>query len=235
MDSIISQFDKVYLEKLIAYNHILTQRNALLKLFSDTSSFNATGLEVWDDQLIIYGESIKKSRESFIQEFIPLFLKQYQFLSDSSEIVSLDYESSLHTKDFRTLLNSSRERDRILQYTTCGIHRDDLIFKLEDHPIKKFASQGQQKTFLIALKLAQFEIIRERKKISPILLLDDIYDKLDEKRFRKLIHLVGTEEYGQVFVTDSHPQRTEHFFNEIHTAFRIFHVNNTEISVQEHA
>jgi DNA replication and repair protein RecF len=235
MDSIISQYDKVYLEKLIAYNNILSQRNALLKRFAETRSFDSVSLEVWDDQLIMHGEGIFQKRKNFIKEFIPLFEKNYQYISGTNETVSLQYESKLNERDFKTALLSSMERDRVLQYTTTGIHRDDLDFRLQDQSLKKFASQGQQKSYLLALKLAQFEIIKEIKKVSPILLLDDIYDKLDETRFRKLITLVSSENYGQVFITDTHQQRIENLFNELKASFSLFLVDNAEITIQQHA
>lgn len=235
IDSIISQYDKVYLERLIAYNHVLSQRNALLKRFAETKSFDSVSLDVWDEQLILHGEGILQKRKNFIAEFIPLFEKNYRFISDSSEPVSLEYESTLNERDFKTALLAAMEKDRVMQYTTTGIHRDDLDFKLSGQSLKKFASQGQQKSYLLALKLAQFEMIREIKKISPILLLDDIYDKLDEKRFRKLISLVGGANYGQVFITDTHPQRIEHLFQESQMPFKIFMVNNAEIKTHQDA
>ncbi|MBC7863268.1 MAG: DNA replication/repair protein RecF [Bacteroidia bacterium] len=235
MDSIISQYDKVYLERLIAYNQVLTQRNALLKRFAETRNFDSVSLEVWDDQLIMHGEGILAKRKDFIKDFIPLFQKNYEFISDSSEKVSLEYESTLNTRDFKTALLAAIEKDRVMQYTTAGTHRDDLEFKLNGQSLKKFASQGQQKSYLLALKLAQFEIIKGIKKISPLLLLDDVYDKLDEKRFRKLISLVGSETYGQVFITDTHAQRIENLFNESHTPYRIFIVENADIKIHSNA
>lgn len=235
MDSIISQYDKVYLEKLIAYNHVLMQRNALLKRFAETKSFDSMSLEVWDEQLVIHGEGIFQKRKNFISQFTPLFEKNYSFISASSETVSLEYSSIFHSRDFKTALLSSLEKDRVMQYTTTGIHRDDLEFKLQDQALRKFASQGQQKSYLLALKLAQFEMIKEIKKIAPMLLLDDIYDKLDEHRFRKLMQLVSSNDYGQVFITDTHPQRIESLFNESGIPFSIFYVENASIKAEHHA
>lgn len=235
LDSIISQYDKIYLEKLIYYNNVLSQRNALLKHFAETRSFDSASLEVWDEQLIMHGEEIYQKRKKFVKDFIPLFEKNYQFISDTNETVQLKYESKLNESDFKTTLLSSIARDRVLQYTTTGVHKDDLDFQLQEQSLKKFASQGQQKSFLLALKLAQFEIIKEIKKISPILLLDDIYDKLDEKRFKKLILLVSGENYGQVFITDTHKQRIEQLFNETEANFNVYIVNDAEIKIQEHA
>ncbi len=235
VDSIISQYDKVYLEKLISYNHVLSQRNALLKQFAESRSFDHVSLEVWDEQLIMHGQGIFEKRKKFISEFTPLFQKFYNFISESREKVSLEYQSSLNERDFKTILLSSLSRDKVMHYTTGGTHRDDLDFTLEEQSLRKFASQGQQKSYLLALKLAQFEIIKGIKKVPPLLLLDDIYDKLDENRFRKLMTLVSSEEFGQVFITDTHPQRIETVFNENKTSFSIFYVDNAEIKSEQHA
>jgi DNA replication and repair protein RecF len=237
MDSIISQYDKAYLEKLIAYNHVLQQRNALLKQFHESRSFDSMSLEIWDDQLILYGEAIIDTRKKFLEEFIPLFNKNYRFISGSNEEVVLDYESSLKDRSYRSILLTSLDRDRAVHYTTTGPHRDDLDFKLMGNSLKKFASQGQQKSYLLALKLAQFEFIKDKKLTKPLLLLDDIYDKLDETRFRKLIELVSNDTFGQVFITDTHPKRIKELFEQQQTEHTIYIVNNGEINllVEEHA
>lgn len=229
MDSIISQYDKEYLEKLITYNHVLLQRNALLKHFYESRSFDSMSLEIWDDQLILHGEAIINTRKRFLQEFIPLFNKNYQFISGSDENVSLDYESTLKDRSYKEVLAASIDRDRAVHYTTTGPHRDDLNFKLMDNSLKKFASQGQQKSYLLALKLAQFEFIKDKKLTKPLLLLDDIYDKLDETRFKKLIELVSNDTFGQVFITDTHPQRIKDLFEQQKTEHRIYIVNNGNI------
>ncbi|MBS1638361.1 MAG: DNA replication/repair protein RecF [Bacteroidetes bacterium] len=231
MDSIISQYDKVYLEKLIAYNHVLTQRNALLKQFHDSRSFDSVTLEIWDDQLIMHGEAIIHTRKEFLKEFVPLFNKHYRFISGTNEEVVLEYESSLRDKAYKTVLLTSLERDRAVQYTTAGPHRDDLEFKLNGNSLKKFASQGQQKSYLLALKLAQFELIKHKKHTKPLLLLDDIYDKLDETRFRKLIELVSGQEFGQVFITDTHPQRIKELFATASAEHKLFLVDNGIIQI----
>ncbi len=235
IDSIITQFDKDYLEKLISYNHVLSQRNALLKKFAETRSFDSLALEIWDEQLIVFGNAIHQRRKKFMMEFIPIFEKNYQFISESGESVALVYESTLHERDFKILLLSTLEKDRVMHYTTAGIHRDDLDFELQGQSLRKFASQGQQKSYLLALKLAQFEIIKNIKRYPPLLLLDDIYDKLDEHRFRKLIDLVSSEAYGQVFITDTHAQRIEHLFNNSSVGFSIYNVNNAEITSVKNA
>lgn len=229
MDSIISQYNKNYLEKLIAYTHILHQRNALLKHFYESRSFDSISLEVWDDQLIAYGEEIITIRKNFLNEFIPLFNKNYQFISGSNETISLDYQSTLKDRVYKDVLQESLTRDRAVHYTTVGPHRDDLDFKLEHNSLKKFASQGQQKSYLLALKLAQFEFIKEKKQTKPLLLLDDIYDKLDETRFKKLIELVSGEQFGQVFITDTHPLRIKEVFKQNQSEHIIYNVERGTI------
>lgn len=232
LDGIISQYDKVYLDKLISYNQVLKQRNALLKHFSETRSFDSETLEIWDEQLVMYGRAILSIRQDFLRRFIPLFNTYYRFISDSKEDVSLHYENSLGEKDpegssFKAALLSALPRDRAVNYTTIGPHKDDLDFKLNDFSLKKYASQGQQKSYLLALKLAQFEFIKDQKHTKPLLLLDDVYDKLDETRFTKLLEMVSSEKFGQVFITDTHADRMNDLLNQKQIAHRIFVVENS--------
>jgi DNA replication and repair protein RecF len=226
IDGIISQYDKVYLEKLIAYNQVLKQRNALLKQFWESKAFDSVTLEIWDEQLNIHGKSILDIRLQFLKEFIPLFNKHYSYISESKEEVSLQYESSIGERDYKTAILTSIERDRILHYTTVGPHKDDLEFTINGYSLKKFASQGQQKSYLLALKLAQFEFIKNKKHTKPLLLLDDVYDKLDEARFRKLIELVSDDHFGQVFITDTHADRIRDLFAFNNIDKKIFLVEN---------
>ncbi len=227
LDGIISQYDKVYLDQLISYNQILKQRNALLKHFAETHSFDSETLEIWDEQLIIYGKTILEIRKEFLKQFIPLFNSYYRFISDSKEEVGLHYENSLGEKDFKTALLTSLARDRAVHYTTVGPHKDDLDFKLDTFSLKKYASQGQQKSFLLALKLAQFEFIKDQKNTKPLLLLDDVYDKLDEERFTKLLEMVSSDKFGQVFITDTHADRMNELLNQKQIEHRIFVVENS--------
>ena len=172
IDSVISQSDKSYLSHLINYNKILAQRNALLKYFALNHTFNKDTLEVYNKQLTDYGTHIFKKRDAFLKEFIPIFKMRYDVISNGKEAVDLVYKSDLFDDDLNTLLKSSVNKDKALQYTSVGIHKDDLHFNIETHPIKKFGSQGQQKSFLIALKLAQFDFIKAQSGVNPILLLD---------------------------------------------------------------
>ena len=226
LDGIISQYDKIYLDKLISYQHVLKQRNALLKQFYESRTFDSETIEIWDDQLINCGKTILDIRLKFLKNFIPLFNRYYQFISNSREEVALRYENSLGEKDFKTALITSLARDRALHYTTIGPHKDDLEFTLNEFSLRKFASQGQQKSYLLALKLAQFEFIKEQKNIKPLLLLDDVYDKLDEERFTKLLETVSGDSFGQVFITDTHLERIENLMNKKQIENKIFSVGN---------
>lgn len=227
LDGIISQYDRVYLDQLISYNQVLKQRNALLKQFYETHGFDSETLDILDEQLVIYGRSILEKRLAFLTHFVPLFNRHYQFISGSKETVQLLYENSLGEKEFKTALITSLARDRALHYTTVGPHKDDLGFSLNGFDLKKFASQGQQKSYLLALKLAQFEFIKDQKHTKPLLLLDDVYDKLDEERFTKLLEMVSSDAFGQVFITDTHPDRMNELLNQMNIEHRIFLVENS--------
>lgn len=222
IDSVISQSNKTYLDDLIKYNKILAQRNSLLKYFALNNTFNKDTLEIYNNQLTEYGTRIFKSRDAFLQEFIPIFKSRYEAISNNNEAVNLVYKSDLFQADLNTLLMQAINKDKALQYTSTGIHKDDLIFNIEEHPIKKFGSQGQQKSFLIALKLAQFDFIKKQSGVNPILLLDDIFDKLDEQRVAQIIKLVDDENFGQLFISDTHAERTENAVKQVHQSFEIF-------------
>jgi len=222
IDSVISQSDKPYLNNLINYNKVLSQRNALLKYFALNNTFNTQALNVYDEQLHQYGSDIFKTREAFLKTFIPIFQQRYNAISNYNEDVNLSYKSDLFDDDLKTLLKANLNRDKILGYTSVGIHKDDLNFEIETYPIKKFGSQGQQKSFLIALKLAQFDFVKQQSRVSPILLLDDVFDKLDEQRVAQIIYLVDDEHFGQLFISDTHAERTENVVKQIHQSYKIF-------------
>lgn len=222
MDGVISQSDKKYLKNLISYNKVLAQRNSLLKYFAVNQTFDNTTLEVYNDQLHSYGTKIFKKRAAFLESFIPIFKEQYAAISGENETVSLSYDSKLLQTDLKTLLETNIDKDRALHYTSVGVHKDDLGFKIEDYPIKKFGSQGQQKSFLIALKLAQFNFIKEQAKTTPILILDDIFDKLDKNRVAHIVSLVDDVRFGQIFISDTHADRTENVVKNIHQSYKIF-------------
>ncbi|SFS58369.1 DNA replication/repair protein RecF [Sphingobacterium wenxiniae] len=232
MDNVISQTDNHYLDTLINYNKVLLQRNSLLKQIKQTGVLDLGLLEVLNMQLVEVGERIFQRRQQFMEEFLPEFERYYRFLTDEAESVSLIYESPLMEQDFMELLSSNLEKDRILERTSQGVHKDDLLFSIhEGMPLKKFGSQGQQKSFLIALKLAQYSFLREKKKYKPLLLLDDIFDKLDEKRTKKLMQLVSDDEFGQIFLSDTDAYRIKHIFDEIAQPIRIFEVEGGTVDV----
>ena len=224
IDSVISQLDSNYLQELIQYQKIISQRNALLKYFALNHVFETDTLSIYNEQLNGIGQNIFEKRKSFIEEFLPIFNKHHQAITGSEETVQLVYESHLFENNTLTLLEQNIAKDRALQYTSVGIHKDDLAFQIDHYPIKKFGSQGQQKSFLIALKLAQFEFVKKQSGEKPILLFDDIFDKLDETRVGKIIEMVNQEEFGQLFISDTHPERTENIVKTTHQSYKIFNL-----------
>ena len=221
MDGVISQSNKEYLNQLINYNKVLSQRNALLKYFAANHTFDASTLSIYNEQLHTYGQFIHETRANFIATFTKIFQQQHQIISGGKEEVALEYNSKLTDKSLLALLNESIEKDRALQYTSVGIHKDDLNFNIDTFPIKKFGSQGQQKSYLIALKLAQFNFIKEQAKTIPILLLDDIFDKLDENRVAHIVKMVNDANFGQIFISDTHADRTEEVVKNTHQTYKI--------------
>ena len=229
VDNVISQTDNRYLDTLISYNKILLQRNVLLKNIKEKGVFDIGLLEVLNMQLVEVGEIIYKKRKQFMTDFTPSFQRHYHYLCEDAEEVALVYDSQLHDTDFLELLESSIEKDRVLERTTIGIHKDDLLFTIHgEMQLKKFGSQGQQKSFLIALKLAQYTYLQEQNKFKPLLLLDDIFDKLDDRRTKKLMQMVSKEEFGQIFITDTDANRIQNIFDEIQQPIRIFDIKGGE-------
>jgi len=224
MNGVIAQYSRVYLDNLIQYNRALTQRNKQLKDFAGKNNFNRDMLEIWDEQLIRFGEPLFDERCRFVEDLVPVFGDFYKHVSGDREIVTLTYQAQLQNSGFREGLKHSLDKDRILQYTTFGIHKDDLGMELDGHNLKKNGSQGQQKTFLIALKLAEFEFIRKLMEIPPILLLDDVFDKFDANRVKQIIQLVAENNFGQIFITDTSESRLLGILREIpadHSVYRI--------------
>jgi len=224
MDSVISQSDKSYLNDLVRYHKILSQRNSLLKYFALNNTFDATTLGVYNEQMNTLGNQIHKTRKAFLESFAPVFQERYKAISGEHEVVAVSYESQLETAPLSELLEQYLSKDRALQYTSQGIHKDDLLFTINGYPIKKFGSQGQQKSYLIALKLAQFDFVKGKAGVAPILLLDDIFDKLDENRVAQIIKLVDDANYGQLFISDTHADRTEAVVKKTHQTYTIFHL-----------
>ncbi|SHJ96011.1 DNA replication/repair protein RecF [Epilithonimonas mollis] len=224
LDAMISQTDSSYLFDLIQYQKTIQQRNALLKYFAKNRSFDKDSLEIYDEPVSTYGTRIFEKRKDFVRKLNPIVQYYYEIISGGKENVNVIYESHLLTENFFSLLSQSIEKDRVLTYTSKGTHKDDLLFEMNGNSIKKIGSQGQQKSFLIALKLAQINRIKELTGKSPILLLDDIFDKLDDTRVSQLIELVNKEKFGQIFITDTHKERTENVVKRINEESRIFEI-----------
>lgn len=230
IDNVISQTDARYLDEVIVYNKVLANRNSLLKQIADTGRYDPELLSIFDEQLAASGTRIFEKRRAFMEAFTPIFNRHYQFISDGAEQVELAYESPLLNEDFGALLKRNTERDRIMERTTLGIHRDDLQFNIHGMSMKKFGSQGQQKSFLIALKLAQYTFLDQQKGFKPLLLLDDIFDKLDDSRVTKLMQMVSNNDFGQVLITDTSMERVQGIFNKINVNVKIFKVTEGNIN-----
>lgn len=224
IDTVISTFDTTYLNTLINYQKTLQQRNALLKYFALNQVFDADNLNIYNEQLSEFGQLIFTKRKDFLEKFIPVFQELYEIISENAEKVTIEYESQLYDDNLETLLIQNLQKDRITQYTTCGIHKDDVLFNIAGFPVKKFGSQGQQKSFLIALKLAQFDFIKKHTKTLPILLFDDIFDKLDAFRVQQIVNMVNNDVFGQIFISDTHPERTENIIKQTHKSYKIFNI-----------
>jgi len=230
IDSVISQFDRIYLDNLINYNKVLMQRNALLKAFAERKYFDRESLDIWDSQLADLAGRIFPVRQQFLTDYIPVFNRYFEAISGGKETVDITYESQLHNHKMDELLATSLDKDKILKYTTVGVHKDDLTFNIMGHPVKKFGSQGQQKSFIIALRLAQYEYILKLKGYKPILLLDDIFDKLDDSRVEQLIQLSSEDNFGQVFITDTQRERVELMLEKVNADHKIYKVSNGEVA-----
>lgn len=222
IDAVISQLDTGYLHQLIQYQRLLTQRNALLKYFAINRVFDADTLSIYNEQMSEPAHFIFEKRQKFLNEFIPIFDKHYREIAGENESVSMTYESDLSQAGLQALLEQHLQKDRALQYTSVGIHKDDIHFEIGGYPIRKFGSQGQQKSFLIALKLAQFEFVKLQSGEKPILLFDDIFDKLDENRVAKIIEMVNRDTFGQLFLSDTHSDRTEDIVRSTHKSYKMF-------------
>lgn len=230
-DSVISQFDSNYLSTLIDYNRALSQRNSLIKQLVESGSNDISVLDSWSHTLCHLGERIFEARRDFISQFQPYFNQHYLLICDGKENVELRYESALEDKDFKTLLDESVHKDLALRYTSQGIHKDDIGFYLEGFPLKKFGSQGQQKSFIVAIKLAQFDHVVSQKGFKPMILLDDIFDKLDRKRVSSIMSLVSHNNFGQIFITDTNQERIMQAFEGIDTQMCLFEVSQGNVSV----
>jgi DNA replication and repair protein RecF len=229
LNKIISQYDASYLDSVLKYNKALQQRNKLLKDFKASGSFDREMISIWDSQLVKYGEYIFTQRDILVEELIPVFNEYYSLISSSKESVRLIYRSHLKDGKFDQMLQNSEEKDRILEYTTVGIHKDDLFLEMNDYPVKSLGSQGQQKSYLVALKLAKFDYIKRKAGFSPILLLDDVFDKFDAVRVEQIIRLVGNHRFGQIFITDTHKNRLQDILTDVDSDYKMFRIGDNGI------
>jgi len=221
IDTVISQMDAEYLSQLIQYTKVLQQRNSLLKRFAEQGKTDWPLLEVLDEQLMAPGKFIYGKRKSFTAELIPLVQQFYHQIADNNEMVTLQYDSQLNTGNFESVLNDCRQKDFMLQRSNGGIHKDDISIQLNGQAFKSTASQGQRKSLLFALKLAEFELLKMNKGFAPLLFLDDVFEKLDDNRMNQLLHWVCKQNTGQVFITDTHKERLEEAFLSLEVAYQV--------------
>jgi len=229
LNKIISQYNAEYLDSVLKYSKALQHRNRLLKDFKMTGKFENDELLIWDSQLVKYGTYVYEERKSLVEELIPVFQEHYSMICSGKEDVRLSYRSHLSEGNFSEALVSSVNKDRFLEYTTIGIHKDDLMLEMNGHSVKSLGSQGQQKSYLVALKLAKFDYIRRKSGISPILLLDDIFDKFDAERVEQIIRLVGDHRFGQIFITDTHQSRLHEILSSHNTDYKLFRISNNVV------
>ena len=234
MDGVISQYNRTYLEHLTQYNLLLKQRNALLKQYENVGleQLPVTLFEVLELQMVQHAEPIYAERVKFIEQFTPYFQQVYSAISGDKEQVSLGYVSQLHERDLTEAFARTRGRDLILGWTSQGVHKDELEMKLGDYPLKRVGSQGQQKSYLLAMKLGQALYLSSvhAVKDKPILLLDDIFDKLDSERVERIVQLVVGQEFGQIFITDTDRQHLTAILREQASEAKVWNVENGEVS-----
>jgi DNA replication and repair protein RecF len=229
LNKIISQYNREYLDSVLRYAKALQQRNKLLKDFKSSGTFDQELLAIWDTQLEKYGTYVYNERRMLVHELIPVFQEYYSLISSGKEKVKLAYRSHLVEGNFHEALLNSIGKDRFLEYTTVGIHKDDLLLEMDDLSIKALGSQGQQKSYLVALKLAKFDYIKKKAGKTPILLLDDIFDKFDANRVKQIIKLVENNRFGQIFITDTHRDRLHSILSEHNSDYKLFKINDNGI------
>ena len=224
MNKIISQYSAEYLDSALRYSKALQQRNKLLKDLKSSTKFESDLISIWDAQLVKYGSYVYNERDILVNELIPVFQEYYTLISSGKETVRLKYRSHLSEGSFTEGLQNSIAKDRYLEYTTIGIHKDDLLLEMNDFSVKSLGSQGQQKSYLVALKLAKFDYIKRKAGFSPILLLDDIFDKFDAERVEQIIRLVGNQRFGQIFINDTHQNRLQDILSSHETDYKLFKI-----------
>lgn len=232
LDMLISQYDHQFLHHLIQYDRALQQRNALLKMMAEQRYFDADQLALWDTQLIPHGQVIRDGREQFVEAFAPIFAEYFSAIVSDREQPHLHYRSQLPDNEAATwqqFLTDNQEKDRVNGYTVGGIHRDELVFRIDEHSVRHYGSQGQQKTFVIALKLAQYELLQQRSGMAPLLLLDDLFDKLDRHRLGQIADLLASKVSGQVFITDTSLEKLQEIFADSARELRYFRVADATV------
>jgi DNA replication and repair protein RecF len=229
MNKIISQYSAEYLDSVLKYSKALQQRNKVLKDIKSSGQADSDILSIWDAQLVKYGCYVYDERDVLVNELIPVFQEYYSLISSGKESVSLKYRSHLSEGSFAEALQNSVIKDKYLEYTTVGIHKDDLLLEMDDFLVKSLGSQGQQKSYLVALKLAKFDFIKRKAGFSPILLLDDIFDKFDAERVEQIIRLVGNKRFGQIFITDTHQNRLQDILRSHNTDYKLFNITGSGI------
>ena len=228
MDMVISQYDHTYMESVSRYNKALQQRNTMLKQEDEP---DPEIISLWEEQMAIEGERIYQRRQSFVSELTPIFQHYYERISGNREQVAIEYVSHCQRGPLLEVIQRDRQKDRIMGYSLHGTHRDDLVFSLGGHPIRREGSQGQHKTFVIALKFAQFDFLkRTHSGDTPILLLDDIFDKLDSNRVEEIVKLVAGEEFGQIFITDTNREHLDQILATSSHDYKIFQVEDGEVN-----
>ena len=230
MDMVISQYDRSYIDALARYNNAHQQRNTLLKMEDEEP--DPLLMQLWEEQMAESGEVLYQKRKAFVDELIPVFQDYYQRISGGQERVGLSYVSHCQRGPLLEVIQRDRMKDRAVGYSLHGVHRDDLEFTLDGHPMRREGSQGQNKTYVIALKLAQFDFLkRTASQTTPLLLLDDIFDKLDAERVEQIVRLVSSDSFGQIFITDTNRDHLDQILRSSALDYRIFHVENGEINV----
>lgn len=229
IDTVISQFDKLYLDDLIRYQRLLEQRNSVLKMFAENRTPDRAMITLLDEQMAVPAGRIFEKRKTFLEKFLPIFSSYFSFISGGNEAVRIGYETRLNEGDYLDLCRDAYERDMAARYSTCGIHKDELLFDMDGYPVKKFGSQGQQKSYAVALKLAQFDFTCNLVSYKPLLLFDDIFDKLDPERVQQIIELVSKDRFGQVFITDTEPERIRRSFSRSEISHKVFEIKAESI------
>lgn len=230
-DSVISQCDSRYMDSLMAYNRLLTQRNALLKQMAASERPDLTLLDVFDQQLAMHGRVICQKRREFVGWLTPVVSRLYERIADGREAVTMTYVTCADRYDLYAGLVETRPRDLVLGYTSRGVHKDDIEMAMDGYPIKKVGSQGQRKSFVIALKLAQYDYLAQSKRTTPLLLLDDVFDKLDASRGDRLIAMMASDDFGQTFITDTDMERLQSVLGRMGKDYKIFTVDDGKVSI----